>query len=217
MCPIELFPMGKAAHCAISAEGTLSLPQSVMDALNWQVGDEIAASYIPRPITLLLRAAPDGHPGYKLSYLSRSPRGRRGGKLTCRAFTNHILRRRVPLPQRQVPPALLTHSAYELALLLEPVPWITVECSMTGCQAVPADLTGVYQLLDGDQVPLKIGEGLIQARLREHLLDEPLVRLARMLQYYPLPKDDSRILEKVLLALYEAERGSLPMFNAIRA
>lgn len=217
MSPVELLPMGKISNCGVNQDGTISLPQHVIEALGWRIGDEIAASYIPSPVTLLLRVARDGRPGYKLSYLSRSGRVRRGGKLNCRAFTTHILRPRVPLPQRDIPPALLHSGDYELALLFEAVPWKTVECSMAGCQQLPADNIGIYQLLGGDQAVLKIGEGVLQNRLREHLRDERLVRQARTLQYLVLPKEDSVVLEKVLLALYEAEHQALPPFNAIRA
>jgi hypothetical protein len=217
MSPVELLPMGKIANCAINQDGTISLPQRVIDALGWRIGEEIAASYIPSPITLLLRVARDGRPGYKLSYLSRNGRARSGGKLNCRAFTKHILRPRIPLPQRNIPPALLRNGDYELALLFESIPWKSVECSMAGCQQIPADVTGVYQLLGGDQMPLKIGEGVVQNRFREHLRDERLVRQARTLQYVVLPKEDSVVLEKVLLALYEAAHQTLPPFNTIRA
>ena len=60
MCPVDLFPMGKISNCAINQDGTISLPQRVIDDLNWRVGDEIAASYIPSPVTLLLCVAQDG-------------------------------------------------------------------------------------------------------------------------------------------------------------
>lgn len=217
MSPVDLYPMGKMSNCTVNPDGTISLPQRVIDGLSWQIGDEIAASYIPSPITLLLRAAPAGHPGYKLSYLSRNGQSRSGGKLNCRAFTNHVLRPKVPLPQRNVQPVLLRSGDYDLALLFEAIPWMSVDCSMAGCQQIPTGATGVYQLLGSDHAPLKIGEGAVQNRLREHLRDERLVRLARTMQYIILPKEDGVILEKVLLALYEDQHQVLPPFNAIRA
>src|SRR5690606_13031807 len=103
MSPVELLPMGKIANCAINQDGTISLPQRVIDALGWRLGVEVASCHTPVPLTLMLPVARDGRPGYKLSSLSRNGLACSGGKLNCRAFAKHMLRPRIPLPQRNIP------------------------------------------------------------------------------------------------------------------
>ena len=217
MSPIEFFPVGKSETCSIAKDGTVSFPQRILDAIGWRAGDEIATSYIPIPLTLLLRVTNDGRPGFKLSYLARTGNKKTGGKLNLSAFVNNIMRHQVILPRTGIKPAYLASGAYQLALVLEEIHWQDAEFNVSGIQLVPEDMMGVYEILGTDQVVLRIGEGFLQSRLREHLKDDRLRQVGRRVRYLAVNKDDAVILEKVLLALHELDHSSLPPFNLMRS
>jgi hypothetical protein len=218
MSPVDLFPLGPRDGCWINTSGLINFGQDVMDAFGWQVGDTIAVQYIERPLTLLLWHEEDpARRSFKLSYLSRNQEGTSGGKLSMRAFTRRILTPRVQVPLENLKPVRLNGNPYEMGLLLEAPTWQEDSFSLAGVQRVPGDCVGVYDILGPQREVLRIGEGLVRQRLGAHLKHESLAAVGRWLRYMPLDADDSAVLEKILLGLYEADHGQLPPFNAIRA
>jgi hypothetical protein len=218
MSPIDVYPVGKATTCAIGETGTISFHQRTLDRLGWQAGNEIALQYIASPLTLLLREADSECPGFKLSYWGRSGNQRFGGKITCVRLANTVLRSRVALPIRDIEPIVFTYlQRQHLALILVDPPWMETAFSMAGCQTLAAEQTGVYQLLSADNTVLRIGQGNLQLRLREHLKDDQLVYNTRQVRYLSMEKDDAILMERILLAQHEAALGELPAFNPIHA
>ncbi len=217
---INIIPIGNSVTCSVSANGTMSFPQSIIERVGWRVNHKIAVSYIPEPLVVLLRPAEANRPGFTLSYNTQDQmgRGKPGGRLSCSKFTREILRPRLALPARGISPIILRNGQVQLALMLESPAWITESFSMAGCQNIPARIKGVYQLIGAEHQILRIGEGAIQARIREHLKDERLARVANEIRYCVLAdKEETSTIEKVLIAEYEAEYGELPPFNRIRA
>jgi hypothetical protein len=217
MAPIELYPKGKTQLCSISADGMISLPQRVLEQLDWSAGVELALSYIPQPLIVLLGRTPPHRPGFRLSYLSRSGNQPRGGKLTCRAFARQVLQTRIALPQNRLLPVYVHQPPYELALPLEEPAWQRVPFTASGLHTIPTGMSGVYEVLGGDERVLRIGQGLVADRLQVHLKDSRLSRLGQSVRYVLLDKPDAWLVEKVRLALHEETHGQLPPLNAIRA
>src|SRR5258708_11219081 len=215
---IRVIPIGNTDTCSFNADGTISVPQRVMQRLNWQHNQKIALSYIAEPLTLLLAAAENEVPGFTLSYRNRTVSTSVGGRISCTKFTNEVMRTKVALPARRIFPVFLRNVNYQLALLLQPIDWLVVDFSLAGCLQINPELKGVYQLLSADQKVLRIGEGAIQSRIKEHLKDERLARAAKTLRYLGLAdKEETSLMEKILIAHHEANYRELPQFNAIRA
>ena len=104
-------------------------------------------------------------------------------------------------------------------MLTEPQ-WKVVDFTMAGCSLIgdPPALIGTYELLGSDAIPLRVGEGIVQNRIREHLKDDRMVRAVKRVRYFPLSeKRDAEVMEQVLLARFETRNEALPMFNSIRA
>lgn len=217
MTPVDLFPIGRSVRCTFAADGTLSLPQPVLERLGWTAGMRIAVRYLRQPLTLLLWAAPEERAAFTLSYLSRRGDSRRGGKLVCRGFANQIARARVQLPLRELAPAYLNGTPYQLALLLEEPAWALAPFSAAGVAALSPGDVGVYQLLGAADAVVRIGEGSVAERLRQHLRVEELVRATRAVRWVEQEKADAVVLERVLLALHRERCGALPRFNAVEA
>ncbi|SRR5258708_18086543 len=217
---INIIPIGDSATCSVSADGTVSFPKSIIEQVGWRATRKIAVSYIPEPLVLLLRPAELNRPGFTLSYNDHARKGldKPGGRLSCSKFTKEILRPRLALPARGIAPIILKNGQTQLALMLQLPTWITESFSMAGCQNIPSGIKGVYQLISSEEEILRIGEGTIQTRIKEHLKDERLARMASAIRYCVLAdKEETSTIEKVLIAQYEAEYGELPSFNRIRA
>jgi len=215
---IPIIPIGNSLTCSFNSEGTLTFPQRVIDLLGWEHNAKIALSYIHEPLTLLLRSAEIGHPGFTLSHLSHADTGKAGGKISCTKFSKEVLRSRIVFPLRGLVPIFLKSSNFQLALTLQSPEWRTVEFSLTGCQKISPEVKGVYQLLSSDMKVLRIGEGIVQTRTREHLKDQRIVQSTQLVRYISLEdKEETEIMEKILIAYHEAEHKHLPEFNSIRA
>jgi bifunctional DNA-binding transcriptional regulator/antitoxin component of YhaV-PrlF toxin-antitoxin module len=214
---IHLVPKGTGKTCTITEEGRIVLPQYVLDQLDWQYGSKIAVSYILEPLTLLLRRD-DGALGFTLTYANRTANGKGGGKITCSRFANEVLRTRMAFPLRGIKPIILEGNDYQLALMIQTPEWEQVEFSQTGCQSIPTRVQGVYELLSSDGMVLRVGEGSISSRIKHHLKNEQLAQNVKTVRYFTLvDKDESGILEQILLGKHKAEYGKLPQFNLIRA
>ncbi len=217
MCPVKVYPVGRSHLCSVSTTGTIKCPQKVMARTGWTSGERVGVEYIERPLVLLFqRVCPDCD-GFVLSPANRGKSGTSGGKLSCSRLANQVLRQRVALPLEGLPPLHLPNTPFQLALLLEPIAWEQVAFSHAGCDTLPPRSMGVYRVLSGSGRVLRIGEGQLLSRLREHLLNSALSRSARVFQWTGLPKDDAVLLERVLLSDHLREYGELPKFNKIHA
>ena len=215
----HLIPARNLQTCSVSEDGVIGLPRVIIEQLAWPVPSKVAVDYLLDPLLLLLRRAdPSQQAGYTLDYQTRPATHRTGTKITCRVLAKTILRPRIVLPIRGLAPIFLPTGPYALALILESLPWVTLDFSQTGIKAIADPLKGVYQLLDPSGNIVRIGEGSLAARLREHLKDARLTSGAHSLQYFPLAdKEETQLWERVLLAQYEQQTGQLPLFNRIRA
>lgn len=219
MSPIAVYPVGSQFHVTILADGTLTFPQRVLEDAAWQTGMEIAVQYIDsRPFILLFAQATPDHPGFTLSALNRSSASNgSSGKITCSKFHKEVLRGRLTLPMRNIQPIIIKNWGVEIALIVEPFPWESVDFSKDGVGQIAADTIGVYQLLSFKGDVLRVGQGLVQARLDQHLQRDDMLRAVETLRYVPLAKEDAVITERLLLEQYESEHGELPTFNTRRS
>jgi hypothetical protein len=215
---IELIPVRDSQTCTINEGGTISFPHSIWQRLSWQLPCKIAVTYIDSPLTLLLRRADISETGFTLAYQARPATARTGAKITCSRFANEVLRTRVVLPLRGITPIFPTGGKYQLALILRQPMWITEDFSQAGAQRIQGDFQGVYQLIDSAGSTLRIGEGNISSRIRDHLKTENFVRNIRSVQYIALgDKEEASVMEGILIAQYENENGHLPSLNLIRS
>jgi hypothetical protein len=204
---------------SISKRGTINIPHNILDQLDWNYGDRIAVGYIASPLTLLLRKADKHQPGFTLSYQYRKPGVKAGGKITCSTFANQILRPKVVLPLRGIKVVILnTVRPPQLALQLETPTWVEEEFSQTGLSRIGNGIKGVYQLVSSSGDVLRIGEGQIATRIKEHLRETEFVSKVRRVRYMELvDKEEMELMERILLADYEGEFGKLPFFNLVRS
>ena len=111
------------------------------------------------------------------------------------------------------------HKPYELAFLLQLPAWIEVEFNATGVESLPPRTLGVYQIVNGNpDKPIRIGQGFVQARLKEHIKENDF-RVGSHLGYFPIAKKkDAEVVEHILLMQYKQENGGqLPPGNRITA
>ena len=200
------------------ATGVINFPRAVMERLGWQIGQHIEVSYLLKPMVLLFRVDETGEIGYALHYLNRTGTGGSGGKIRCAKLARLVLRPRFSQPVLYgLEPIYPTAIDADLALFLERPDWIPIDFDMASCQAVSEDTLGVYEVL-GPNAELRIGEGNVRLRLKEHLKVEALVRAAKGVRYFQaLDKEDSVVLEHLLLSEFEARDGALPQYNRIKA
>lgn len=81
-------------------------------------------------------------------------------------------------------------------------------------------LLGVYQIESADQRLLRIGEGFIAARVREHLKgNSGWVSQARQVRYFVVcDKEVAEVMERLLLLRHKLRNnGTLPPGNSITA
>jgi hypothetical protein len=181
------------------------------------MGQRIRVDYIRKPLWLLFSLDEAGRLGFALHYLNRNGTGGSGGKMRCVRLAKTVLRPHVALPLYGLPPVFPNHMVADLVLMLEEPDWIPFEFTMAGCQALPADVLGVYEISSHNDI-LRIGEGVVQSRIREHLKNDHLVRAARTARYMvAADKEESILIERVLLSLYEERNGALPQFNRVKA
>ena len=87
------------------------------------------------------------------------------------------------------------------------------EVEIKDASEVPAEVTGVYRYLDGDEVTY-IGRGRVRERIQtQHRESWSFDRI----QYSPLNnRDEEHRWEQLLLEEYEAKHGRLPRENRVR-
>lgn len=215
---INIVPYRNEQTCSISEDGTVSFPQKIVLSLGWTLGTKIAVSYIAAPFTVLLRTADAEQPGFTLSALSATYPQQSGGKIKCRTFAKIVARSRVTLPVRGLQPIILEQCKFRLALMAQSPNWIYEDFSQAGGQNIATDVQGIYELVDWNQNIVRIGEGVVISRFRQHLKDERFVNLVNQVRYFAMSdKEETKIMEKILLTQYFIENGELPKFNRIRA
>jgi hypothetical protein len=208
---------GGSDQCWITADGIISFPKPVIARLGWQMGQRIRVDYIRKPLWLLFSIDEVGRLGFALHALNRNGTSGSGGKMRCARLAKTVLRPSVALPVYGLSPVFPDHTVADLVLMLEEPDWIPFEFTMAGCQALPPDVLGVYQISSHNDI-LRIGEGNVPARIREHLKNDHLVRAAKSARYMvAADKEESVLIEHVLLCIYEEKNGALPQFNRVKA
>lgn len=223
--PSDIDPIGKSRDCTIYPEGIIAFSQPVISVVGWQAGHEITISTVRElPLCFLFRRASHDGRGYILSFLNKANIGGSGGKLTCRRIIGTMVHPAIALPLRNIQPVYLEIDRklglkpYQMAFLLAEPRWTAIEFNALGADGVPSRLSGVYQVLGGDDKVLRVGQGFIQSRMRENLKIGDL-RAARRFLYFPLSnKEDMLLLEHILLQRHKQENGGqLPPGNRITA
>ena len=221
--------VGMSDRITMTPDGMFSIPRRVMERLGWVPPMRVAVDYLvdnkikdaPLVLFLSVDSSREGQ-GYALSTLNRSVTTKTGsgGKCSCALLMRTVIAPRVDLPRFDVEPIYPANNLADLVLMLTEPAWKVIDFTMAGCLLLgdtPA-LIGTYELLGSDGMPLRIGEGIVQNRIREHLKDDRLVRAVKRVRYFPLSeKRDAELMEQVLLARFETRNEALPMFNSIRA
>ena len=166
---------------------------------------------------ILVSKSSESTDGFLVAYANT--RSKTGARIACQSFTRGYLQAVVVLPKRNLTPIFFPDEKWRFALILEELPWQTEEFTKKGAESVNSDVLGVYQLLGRHSTILRIGEGKIKERVNSHLADHvrfmPVVKAFR---YTPMTmKEDAELLEKILIAQYEAEMGAIPPLNEIRS
>lgn len=222
--------VGMSDRISLTPDGMFTFPRLVMDRLRWIPPLRVSIRYLVDeeisdiPLVLFL-SADNSHAGYgyALSSLNKtsSNKSTSGAKTSCALLTRTVIAPRVELPRTDIEPIFMPRSIADLVIMLTEPIWQVVDFNMAGCNSIGADATvstGVYELLGTDGVTLRVGEGNIQSRIREHLRDDKLVKSVRRVRYFSVTaKKDAETIEQVLLARFETRFGSLPVFNSIRA
>ncbi len=212
---IHVLPKRRTHGCSISLEGKLSIPASILDELHWEHGSHVSLNYLLDPLTLILQRINDDS-GFKLMRRASATASNPAGILTCAAFTKSVLNPRIVLPKRGISPIILHRTDPTLALMLETPPWTRADFNQSGRHRIPANIKGVYQLLDSSEEVVRIGEGVVNNRIAQHLKNHDHETAVRYVRYIPLSdKEEMELLEQILLAAHVAKSGKLPILNSI--
>lgn len=189
----------------------------VVQQARWKVNDRIEVGWVQKATCIVLRQANGGGEGFLLGY--SDARHKTGGKIQCKAFIQNYLQTLIDLPKHGLEPVFFKDGKWSVALLLETLGWVSHAFSKTDANRIPPTAVGVYELLGKGDAVLRIGEGKIRERIDAHLKD---IRFApptvKSIRYLDLDSsEDSQLIEKMLIAKYEAETGILPRFQEIRA
>ena len=217
MSPIKISSASRQKTCSVTRAG-IGIPQSIINRTGWQQGrDRVEVGFIAETVCILLSKPSQSLDSFLVSYANS--RKSTGGRIACQAFIRYYLQTLIVLPQRNVTPIFIEHALWRIAFLLGDVQWSMAEFSQAGLGKVKRGTPGVYQLLGKNNVVLRIGEGKITERISTHLKDS--VRFGQVVLsfgYIELStKEDCEVMEKILLARYEAEQGGVPPLNEIRA
>ena len=215
MSPIIVTNRSKLPLCSVSGVG-IGLKQPVIEQAGWTIGDLIEVGFIPKARCILLRSVPE-HGDFRLAYANKQKKT--GGRIYCQAFVRNYVQTLVRLPKKHILPLFPKGTEWTIALLLEPIDWATQEFSKAGCDNIPKDAIGVYELLGSGDAVLRIGEGKLRDRINAHLKDSrfstPTVKLLRYLTLND--PTDAKIVEKIQIEAYKSESGVLPLLQEIRA
>ena len=220
---------GMSDKVTITSRGMFTFPRRVMERLGWRPPTRILVDHFkdkqldnaPLILFLSIDSDPKGQ-GFALSFLNRTgPQSGSGGKISCNQFTRETIAPRISLPHTDVVPIYPINKFADLVLFLTEPSWQQIDFNMSGCQSINMNgtsLIGAYELLGADNIPLRIGEGNVQNRIREYLKEDRMVRDVKRVRYFPVSeKTDTVLMEQVLLARHETLYGKLPLYNLIRA
>ncbi len=215
--PIIISAKARQKSCSVSRSG-IGMPQTVVEQGGWHQGkDKVEIGYISDAKCILISKNSKNTDAFLVGYANT--RFLTGARISCQAFTRGYLQAVVVLPIRNITPIIFSHDKWRLALILEELPWQTGEFSKKGVENIDNNLLGVYQLLGRQNTVLRIGEGKIKQRLNSHLADHrKLIPIVKAFRFATITmKEDAELLEKILIASYEAETGIIPPLNEIRA
>ena len=201
--------------CTVSRDG-VGMVRAVVERLRWNIGERVTVGFIEHANCMLFRST-SGDDGFRLAY--SNTRKKTGGRVYCNSFIRNYIATLVTLPKKNLAPVFLQGADWQLALLLDPISWISEEFSKNGVNGVGKDAIGIYQLLGKGEVVLRIGEGRIRVRINSHLLDQrfapPMVKTFR---YFVLADStDAQLMEKILIEEHLNNIGVLPRFQKIKA
>jgi len=194
------------------------VPQSVVEQAGWkQARDKVEIGYIPDVKCILISKASESPEGFLLTFANT--RSKTGARIACQSFARGYLQAVTVLPKRNLRAIVFPDDRWKVALFLEELPWQTEEFSKKGVENVDKEALGVYHLLGRQSAILRVGQGKIKERINAHLNDQvrfmPTVKAFRYARI--AVKEDAELLEKSLIAQYEAETGALPPLNDIRS
>ncbi len=220
---ITVSPKGMSDTISLDPSGAFAFPKRVIDRLKWRVPGMVTVDYLldremsEAPLTLFLSSTSDTH-GFTLSYLNATRDGGSGGKIKLQSMVRTVIAPRVVLPTDNLTPIYPQTGLADLVLMLTQPVWTPIEFTLAKLQTIPGDLIGVYQILNESGKPVKIGQGSVANRLREHLKEERYIRAAKTAQFFPVSlKEDAPIFEQVLIAQHEMVYEALPEMHRIRA
>lgn len=215
--PIIISAKSRQKSCSVSRAG-IGIPQTIVQQMGWAQGkDKVEIGFIPDAKCVLISKPSKSPDAFLVAYANT--RSRTGARIACQSFCRNYLSALTVLPNRRLTPVLFSDEKYRVALILEELPWQTEEFSKKGVGNVSNDVLGVYQLLGRQNAILRIGEGKVRERVNAHLLDHVrFLSVVKNFRYFQIIlKEDAELLERILIAKYEAETGVLPPLNDIRS
>ena len=196
----------------------IGLPQPVVQQTGWRQGrDKVEIGYIPDAKVILIGKPSESEDSFLVAYANT--RSKTGARIACQSFCRSYLQAVVVLPKRNLIPVIFDDEKWCTALFLEDLPWETEEFTKKGVEAVNNKTVGVYELLGRRTTVLRVGEGKIRERINAHLGDHVrFMPSVKSFRYAPLTmKEDAQLLERILIAQYEAYAGAIPPLNEIRS
>src|SRR5258708_1899085 len=184
----------------ILRDGVVNNSRESIAKLGWPDRTRIRIAYIESPLLLLFEATQDENDGVLLRY--SSPGNRDGSSAAIKSTPlAKIIRLHTPLPLKGLYPIYPTNGLADLALMVEEPAWVPFAFDRTGAQELPKK-TGVYELLDGKET-IRIGQGTLTERTREHMGNTPLANEVRSARYF-LTKDreEAEAFEHLLLCRF---------------
>jgi len=205
----------KDGKCWIVPKGIINCPKEVIARIGWPNRARIRPSYILSPLVLLFEMGQGEEEGVQLRYTS--PASTKGSGATIKSTPlAKIIGLKTTLPIKGLDPIFPTNGLADLALMIEEPKWINFQLDKTNAQDLPKK-TGVYEFRDS-KATLRIGEGNISDRIREHLGNTALAGEVRAARYFLVnDKEESEALEHIMLCQFTERTGQLPRHNMIKA
>jgi hypothetical protein len=214
--PVVISAKSMRKACSVSRAG-VGAPQSIVEQAGWKQGqDKVEIGFISDATCVLISKPSQSDDAFLVSFANK--RTQTGARIACEAFARNYLQALTVLPKR-IAPIVFSDGNWRVALFLEDLLWQTDEFAKKGVENVSGDAIGVYQLLGRGGAVLRVGEGKIRERMNAHLGDHlRLMPSVKMFRYITVKmKEDAELLEKILIAKYEADAGVLPALNEIRS
>lgn len=202
--------------CSISNQG-VGIAQSVIDQAKWKIGDKVEAGFIPETKCMLLSHITKSDNAFMLCHANAKKK--KGGRIYCQAFIRNYLQAITILPKYKVAPLFIDDNRWRIALLLDELEWRIHDFTRAEVENIDDVTYGVYELLGKENSILRVGEGKVKDRIKDHLKDttrfSPIVKKFRFVALSS--KEDVCLMEKVLITKYQNETGTLPPLNYIKA